>query len=505
MAMTPTCTRVRVTLHSGVVEGSTDGSVTRFLGIPFAAAPFGARRLAPPQPVEPWDGVRPALEYGPTAPKAPYPPQFRALLPEIDIPGEECLNLNIWTPDPSAEGLPVLVFIHGGAFVAGSGSVHQYDGSAFASDGVVCVTINYRLGAEGFLHLGDGEANLGLLDQLAALEWVQQNIAAFGGDPGAVTLAGESAGAMSVTTLLSMERSRGLFARAIAQSGGALHILTDELGRTVGLRLAERLAVEPARAALRRIEPAVLACAADEVVRDVQGMPDPARWGFLALTLTPFAPSVDGEVLSAHPLTAFRSGAGSSVPLLTGWNRDEGRFFLVADGTIDAVDDARLTAAAQSYGLPESGLELYRRNRPGASAGDVLAAVFGDWMFAMPAIRVAEVRGRTAKTWVYRFDHPQDRSNHGFGPAHATELPYVFDTIHQRPTRALIGDSPSREVADTVHGTWVRFIREGDPGWPAYRPDERCVGVLAQDLRQEVDPASAERRAWDAARLPSST
>jgi para-nitrobenzyl esterase len=502
MAMTSAGT-VRATVRSGVVEGATDGDVTRFLGVPFAAAPFGVHRMAPPQPVEPWAGVRPARDYGPTAPKEPYPPQFRVLLPEIDIPGADCLNLNIWTPDPSADGLPVLVFIHGGAFVAGSGSVHQYDGSAFARDGVVCVTINYRLGAEGFLHLGDAEANLGLLDQLAALEWVQENIAAFGGDPGRVTLAGESAGAMSVTTLLAMERSRGLFARAIAQSGGALHVLTDELGRTVGRHLAERLAVEPTRAALAQVEPAVLARAADDLARDVQEVPDPVRWGFLALTSTPFAPSVDGEVLPAHPLTAYRSGAGASVPLLTGWNRDEGRFFLMAPGTIDLVDDAALAAAARGYGLSESGLELYRRNRPGESAGDVLAAVFGDWMFAMPAIRVAEARGSAATTWVYRFDHPQDRSNHGFGPAHATELPYVFDTIHQQPTHALIGHSPSRDVADTVHGTWVRFVRDGDPGWPAYREDQRCVGVLGKDLRQEVDPAGAERRAWDGARLSS--
>lgn len=453
--------------------------------------------MCPPQPVKPWEGVRPALEYGATAPKEPYAPQFRVLLPEVDIPGEDCLNLNIWTPEPAAGGLPVLVFIHGGAFVAGSGSVHQYDGSAFARDGVVCVTINYRLGAEGFLHLGDGGANAGLLDQFAALAWVQDNIAAFGGDPDRVTVAGESAGAMSVTTLLSMEQSRGLMARAIAQSGGVLHTLPDELGRTVGRRLADRLGVEPTRAALALVEPAVLARAGRELVKDVQGTPDPIRWQSLALTLTPFAPSIDGEVLAAHPLDAIRSGAGASVPLLTGWNREEARFFMVASGAIDAVDDAALRDAARGYGLPDGGLEVYCGNRPGASPGDVLAAIFGDWMFAVPAIRVAEARAEPAVTWVYRFDHPGDRSNHGFGAAHAAELPYVFDTIHQEDTHPLIGDAPSRDVADTVHGTWVRFVRDGDPGWGAYRPDDRRVGLLADGMREETDPAGAERRAWD--------
>ncbi|GAA1879891.1 carboxylesterase family protein [Actinomadura bangladeshensis] len=246
--------------------------------------------------------------------------------------------------------------------------------------------------------------------------------------------------ACPVTTLLSMEQSRGLMARAIAQSGAALHTLPDEPGRTVGRRLAERLGVEPTRAALALVEPAVVARAVRELVEDVQGTPDPVRWESLALTLTPFAPSVDGEVPAAHPLDAIRSGAGASVPLLTGWNRDEARFFMVASGAIDAVDDAALRHGARGYGLPDGGLEVYRRNRPGASPGDVLAAILGDWMFAVPAIRVAEARADPAVT---------------------------------------------------------RFVRDGDPGWGAHRPDDRRVGVLVDGVREETDPAGAERRAWD--------
>lgn len=491
-------TRVRASTRSGVVEGLAENGVSRFLGVPFAAPPFGTNRMRAPQPVVPWEGVRPAHEYGPTVPKQPYAPAYRILLPEVDITGEECLNLNIWTPRSSATGLPVLVFVHGGAFLAGSGSVRAYDGSAFARDGVVCVTINYRLGAEGFLHLGDGEANLGLLDQLAALRWVQDNIAAFGGDPSRVTLAGESAGGMSVTTLLSMTQSEGLFSQAIAQSGSALHTLPDELGRTVGIRLAARLGIEPTREAFRLVAPTVLSAAVRDLVdEDVQSTPpDPDRWGSLALTMTPFAPSVDGEVLTRHPLAALESGAGSAVRVLTGWNHDEGRFFFVGSGEIDLVDDAALAGAAQGYGLAEDGLELYRAHRPGASAGDLLAAIFGDWMFAMPAIRVAEARGASSATWVYRFDHPEGRSNHGFGAAHASELPYVFNTIDQEETHSLIGDSPSRDAADTVHGAWVRFIRDGDPGWQPYDAHERRVGLLATAVTEELDPAGAEREAW---------
>jgi para-nitrobenzyl esterase len=209
-----TATTPTVQTSDGAVRGITRNGVHAFLGIPYAAPPFGPRRFAAPQQPERWDGVRSATEYGPTVPKPPYAPPYDVLLPEPQIPGEDCLNLNVWTPDPGASGLPVFVWIHGGAFVYGSGAVPVYDGTAFARDGVVCVTINYRLGVDGFLQFADdGPANRGLLDQVAALRWVQQNIAAFGGDPARVTIGGESAGAMSVASLLAMPSARGLSAR----------------------------------------------------------------------------------------------------------------------------------------------------------------------------------------------------------------------------------------------------------------------------------------------------
>ena len=217
-----------VKTRHGEVRGSVVEGVNTFKGIPYAAPPFGTQRFRPPQPVEPWSGVRDALTYGPTVLKPPYFPPFDTLLPEPAIPGEDCLNLNIWSPDLGEAQLPVMVWIHGGAFANGSGAIDMYDGSHFARDGVVCVTINYRLGIDGFLYLGDGNDNLGLLDQLAALQWVQENIAAFGGDPGNVTIFGESAGGMSVGTLLSMPRAAGLFRRAIAESGAGHHVISSE-------------------------------------------------------------------------------------------------------------------------------------------------------------------------------------------------------------------------------------------------------------------------------------
>ena len=487
-----------VHVRDGAVRGKAESGVWAFLGIPYAASPFGARRMRPPQPVQPWDGERDATAYGPTAPKGDYPPQYARLFPEVLIPGEECLNLNVWTPDATA-ALPVLVWIHGGAFMNGSGSVGAYSGAAFARDGVVCVSINYRLAAEGFLFLDDGIANLGLLDQLAALRWVQANIAAFGGDPARVTVAGESAGAMSVITLLSMPQAEGLFTQAIAQSGAAAHTLTQDQAQMVSGYLTSALGVPADREAIKAVPLDKLVRAASDLVVEVQTAPDPAKWGSLALSLLPFAPAVDGEVVPQEPLAAIAAGQGKDVRLLIGSNRDEARLFFVAPASIDLIDDATLEAAASAYGLSADSLTLYRAGRPGASAGDILAAVITDWFFAIPAIRVAEARtgAANAPTWMYRFDHPAPEDNHRFGASHAAEVPFVFNTISQQDLHPLIGDTPSQAVADQTHKAWVDFITHGNPGWPAYDTASRTTGLLSDRITATADPAASERACWD--------
>ena len=491
-----------VRLKEGAVRGKREDGVFAFLGLPYAAPPFGANRMQPPQPVAGWTGERDATAFGPTVPKGDYPPQYALLFPEEVIPGDECLNLNVWTPDPGATGLPVLVWIHGGSFMNGSGSVGAYDGAAFARDGVVCVTINYRLAAEGFLFLGDGLANLGLLDQLAALRWVQENIAAFGGDPARVTVAGESAGAMSVTTLLSMPLSAGLFTRAIAQSGAAAHAITAQEGRTVAGYLAEALGVPADREAIKAVALDKLVRAASGLVAQVQTNPDPARWGQLTLSLLPFAPAVDGTVLPEAPLPALAAGQGSDVALLIGSNRDEARLFFVAPDTIDLIDEPTLAAAAAADGLPAPGRAVYRSSRPGASPGDILAAVVSDWFFRIPAIRVAETRATAAAagTWMYRFDLPDPADNHRFGACHAAEIPFAFDTVTRPELRPLIGETPSPAVADRVHRIWVDFIAGGDPGWARYDAGRRTTGVLAQEVSIVDDPAGDERVTWEGVR-----
>jgi para-nitrobenzyl esterase len=491
-----------VRLRDGAVLGKAESGVLAFLGIPYAAPPFGANRMLPPQPVRAWDGERDATGYGPTAPKGDYPPQYAQLFPEVVILGEDCLNLNIWTPDTNATGLPVLVWIHGGSFMNGSGSVGAYNGAAFARDDVVCVTINYRLSAEGFLFLDDGIANLGLLDQLAALRWVQANISAFGGDPARVTVAGESAGAMSVTTLLAMPLAEGLFTQAIAQSGAAAHTLTRDEARVVGGYLADALGVPAEREAIKAVPLDKLVQAASDLVAEVQTAPDPAKWGQLALSLLPFAPAVDGTVVPQAPLAAIAAGQGSDVRLLTGSNRDEARLFLVAAATIDLIDDARLNAAAGAYRLPAEHVALYRANRPGASAGDILAAVVTDWFFAIPSIRVAEARAQhgNASTWIYRFDHPAPGDNHRLGACHGAEIPFVFDTITRDEVHRLIGHTPSQAVAGQAHKAWVDFITTADPGWASFDTTSRTTGLISDRITAGEDPAAGERACWDGIR-----
>ena len=329
---------IEVNTRHGKVRGSVADGINIFKGIPYAAPPFGANRLRPPQPVEPWSGVRDALTFGPKSPQPSYPPPIDVLIPELTTSGEDCLNLNVWSCDLGSARQPVMVWIPGGMYeYHATGACPWYDGSRFARDGIVCVTINYRVGAEGFLYLGDGIANLGLLDQVAALEWVKDNIAAFGGDPDNVTIFGESAGALSIGTLLSMHRAEGLFRRAIVQSGAAQHVISAASARRVGQILAEKLGVAATRKAIAAVPVERLLTAQAEFRDDLAAHPDPERWGEVVVSMLPWQPVVDGEVIVAPPLDRIAAGASADIDLLVGTNIDEKRLFLVPGGAIDQV------------------------------------------------------------------------------------------------------------------------------------------------------------------------
>ena len=365
-----------VKTRNGEVRGCIADGVNIFKGIPYAAPPFGANRLRPPQPVEAWSGVRDALTFGSKPPQLPYPPPFDVILPDDTVAGEDCLNLNIWSPGLGSARQPVMVWIPGGEFEHGVRRP-SYDGSHFARDGIVCVTINYRVGADGFLYLGEGTANCGLLDQVAALQWVQENIAAFGGDPGNVTVFGESAGAMSIGSLLSMPRAEGLFRRAIVQSGAAHPVMSAATARRVGQYLAEKLGVVATREAIAAVPLDRLLQAQEELNADLAAHPDPQRWGEeVAVAMMPWQPVIDGDVIPARPIDRIVDGAGADIDLMVGTNIDEWRLFLVPNGAIGHITDEALAGAVAVYGLPvEATLAAYRAAHPNASAGELLAAI----------------------------------------------------------------------------------------------------------------------------------
>jgi para-nitrobenzyl esterase len=486
--------------RSGEVRGETVNGVARFLGIPYAASPTGALRFQPPAPLAAWDGVRECVAFGPTPPKPDYAAPFDTLLPEPNIPGDDWLTLNVWTPALTGDR-PVMVWIHGGAFSNGNSAVRMYDGYAFARDGVVLVTVNYRLGVDGFALLPDAPPNRGLLDQVAALEWVRDNIAAFGGDPANVTIFGESAGAMSVSTLLGMPAARGLFHRVIAQSGAAQVGATPQDARLVTGELSAALGFEATAASLAELDLDKL-IEAQAAVRDAMAAaPDPARFGLSVVsTSMAFIPVVDGEILPVHPLAALAAGAGSDVPLLAGTNTEEFRLFFVPNGLAAMVTDETLAAFTAPLGIDPAVAALYRANRPEASAGDVLCALVTDRFFRLPTLAAAEARasaGGPAATYLYEFGWRSPVQD--LGAAHAIEIPFVFDNLAAPDAQIAIGARAPADLAALMHAAWIRFATSGDPGWAAF---DASYPVMTWDgERAEVvrDPRGDERRSWSEA------
>lgn len=337
--------RPRVRTTAGVVEGRTGpGGTAVFLGIPYAAPPVGALRFGAPAPPAAWDGVRDCGAYGPTAPKVPYPDTFAALLPDPVVAGDDCLNVNVWTPDPAPGArLPVMVWIHGGAHTRGSSAVPVYDGSAFARDGVVLVSCNFRLGVLGYGLFPDAPANRGLLDQIAALAWVRENITAFGGDPDRITVFGESAGAISIGALLAAPRAAGLFARAVLQSG-APEVVARPKVRAMVRRMASLLKVDATAAAFTATSlPDLLAAQAAVLRRSGPLVGGPA-----------FGLVTDPDTIPADPLdTLCAAAASDEVPLLLGWTRDEYRLWLAPTGGMRLLD--RLGPLAVALARARSG------------------------------------------------------------------------------------------------------------------------------------------------------
>lgn len=497
-----------VRTRQGEVRGNFTEEIYTFRGIPYAAPPYGANRFRSPQPPAPWRGVRDAITFGAEPFQLRLPPEWQAAIPDPAVPGEDCLNLNIWTPALGSAGLPVMIYIPGGMFELGTGA--SYDGSRFARDGIVCVSLNYRVGAESFLFLEDCPINRGLLDQVAALAWVHDNIAAFGGDPGQITIFGESAGAMSAGTLLGLPLAEGLFRRAIAQSGAAHLVNSLDTARKIGHALADRLGVPATRDAIAAVPMQRFLAAQIELKRDLLAHPDPQRWGSETVTSTmPWQPVIDGDIIPAAPIQRIAGGASAQVDVMVGTNTDDWKLFTVLNGYFDRVTEDMLTGpvadygflSLAAYGLPaKQALAANQARYPGEGPGDVLAAVQTDWWVRIPAIRLAEAHaGRPAGTFMFEFAWPSPAENGRFGACHGLELPFVFDTLDKGTNQVagvLLGSHPPQPLADLMHAAWVAFATNGDPGWPAYNLDQRTT--MRFDTRSGTvdDPYTMERTLW---------
>lgn len=451
---------VTATPH-GAVRGRWERGVAVYRGIPYAAPPSGPRRFRPPVPPEPWDGVRDAGAFGPTAPKPPYSEAFAQYLSDPFVAGDGCLNLNVWTPDPSPRArLPVLVWLHGGALTRGSSAVPVYDGHAFARHGVVCVSVNYRLGVEGYGLFPDAPANPGLRDQLAALRWVHEAITAFGGDPSRITLAGQSAGAISTGALLAAPGTQGLVRRAVLQSGPPEASDRDKVRRMVR-RMAGRLKVPATAEAFAAVERDRLLRVQAEVGR----LSSPVLGG------PAFGIVVDGDLVPHDPLDALTTGgAAPGVDLLMGWTRDEYRLWLVPGGLMERVDRLGAVALAGAMARCRCGAEVprgYRELLPDAGTAETVGQMVTDHLLRVPLHRLAD--GRTDASYVYEFAWPSNRP--GMGACHALELGFVFHTGDRPEARRLAGDDAPEDLADAMHGAWVRFVTDGTPGWPRWNAD----------------------------------
>ncbi len=467
-----------VKIDSGSVKGVDDGSVIAFKGIPFAAAPVGDLRWRPPQPVHPWTGVRSAAEYGSDCMQLPFPGDAAPL---GTPPAEDCLVMNVWTPSHASGGkLPVMVWIYGGGFVNGGSSPAVYDGTPFAKHGLVFVSFNYRVGRFGFFahpaltkeSPAGPLGNYGYMDQVAALEWVKRNVSAFGGDPTNVTLFGESAGGGSVLTLMTSPLSRGLFQKAIVESGGGRRGLFPERhvgedapgapsGESVGMAFAKSVGITgegaAALAALRKLP-------AEAVVAGLN----------MATMMTPTypGPMIDGKLVVETPEEAFLAGRQMKIPVIIGANSsDIGFSFAKTMDEVLAPFGANAEKARAAYDPEKTG-----------DVGKVGSAISADRIMVEPARFIARAVAAVGQpAYVYRFSYVAESMRDRWpGAPHATEIPFVFDTVAAKYGKDL---TPADEaVAQAANAYWAAFAKTGDPNgdarpaWPAC--DAGCDAIL---------------------------
>ncbi len=506
-----------VAIATGKIRGTTDKGIHAFKGIPYGGPTDGENRFMPPTPPAPWTGTRDATRYGQACWQPPdVTPMAHFLLGGVGIGemGEDCLKLNVWTPGLNdGAKRPVMFWCHGGGFFVGSGDhIPYYEGASLARTGdVVVVSINHRLGVFGYLYLEElcgekyaGSGNAGMLDIVQALKWVRDNITVFGGDPGNVTIFGESGGGAKVATLQAMPAARGLFHRAISQSGPGQkgRAAKEEANQTTKEFLAKFGLTPQTVGALHKMR-ADMIYSGWMAIKPASGMP-----------MGQFAPVVDGKVLPQHPFYPTAAPTAANIPLIIGTNKDEMAFMMIRDPKFGKYTEAEIrnavierTRDATGFAVPVEKVDgliaTYKRTRPSATPTDIIVAIASDRM-RMGAINVAERKaaGGPAPVYMYQFRYDSPFMGGMLKCPHTMEMPFVFNNVE--PTVGIIGNNPNRiPLAANVSGAWVAFARSGNPNhkglpnWPTYDKKTRATMIFDAECKVENDPRAEERKAWD--------
>lgn len=503
---------------AGKIRGTMERHVYVFKGVPYGASTAGKRRFLPPLPVQPWSGVRYTTDYGPIA------PQLGALVDCVEgaaderimgirrhLPiSEDCLVLNVWTP-ALGDGAkrPVMVWLHGRGFASGAGSEVGYNGSELAKRGnVVVVTINHRLNIFGYLHLADiagdefaGSGVAGMLDAVLALQWVHDNIQAFGGDPGNVTIFGESGGGAKVSTLMALPAAKGLFRRAIVQSGPGLRGVEASDATDVAERILAKLGVKNNEASRLQELPVQQIL---DAVKSMQGMGEMGMMGAPMAAIMRLSPVVDGKHFPAHPFDPVAVPTAAGVDVLIGTNRHENALFLAADPRRGRITEAELRKRlALTLGDKlDRVLNTYKKTRPDASPWDLLVAIGSEGM-RRGSVALAERKTAASKSpvYMYLFTYETDYLGNIFKACHALEIAFVFDHVDDMP---ITGGRPDRyELAEAMSEAWIAFARTGNPNhpgipkWAPYTVANRATMLFDVPCKVVLDPAREELDAWE--------
>ncbi len=494
-----------VNTEAGKARGKLTENIAVFKNIPYAAAPVGNYRFAAPVKHAPWQDIRDAIQSGPTPPN----PLIKSDIMDNPtnnmgwVKGDDYLTANVWTPDVNNKRLPVMVYIYGGAFISGASHIPIYDGTNFAKKGVVFVSFNYRLGIEGFLKIDGVPTNIGIRDQIAALKWVRDNISAFGGDPEQVTIFGESAGAISVGILVASPAAKGLFKRAIMESGSGQAVFSMEQANRIAKQYAKTLKIENNRDAYMKFTPEELLEAETKVIPKMvklktKDFPDPSGG------VTLFFPIIDGDIITDVPLRNIRKGAGFAEDLMIGYNTDEMNIFLLPTGLLKKIKYNWILklAVKKVHPSPSALISVYKKEYPQKNLGELFSSILTSYQAQIPSIRFASAHALAGKTYMYEFAWPSSIVNGIYGAYHSLEIPFVFNNLTglTGPKGMLGPNGAPMGLATKMQDAWVQFAKTGSPGWDAYTQTERKTMLINETWQLQTNPHAKVLTAWDGVR-----